>query len=177
MQQEESKDSGEREVLLFEPGSGKAIASALVEISFSSHSGGCVGDVLPPPTESSHIADAANTSTGRLSEVKKAVLENVDVCISCVSCRSQMLGRSIYSSVVSCPARRVSQHTKNHTKNHGNDRQTFERLTVKNTVGAVENNSYVLRGTSGPNASHIKIVPALDSTSPVVNAYCQASHI
>lgn len=74
-QQDENRGISRREVLLYEPGTGKTIASALLGMTFSasSHSSS-YGDDVPIPTESPRIADATNnTYRTRLRKVRDSV--------------------------------------------------------------------------------------------------------
>lgn len=75
MHEGEHRGNSRREVLLFEPGSGKNVASVLLGIEFSSHHSN-----YSAPTESPRIADAANTYSERLAKVRKVVWGEVDAC-------------------------------------------------------------------------------------------------
>lgn len=66
VRQGENRSNSRREVLLFEPGSGKPVASTLLWVTFTSHD-----NSYAPPTESSRIIDAANTCRERMPKVRK----------------------------------------------------------------------------------------------------------
>ena len=67
IKQGEDRSNSTREVLLFEPGSGRPIASALLGMSFSSHDSSCA----PFPTESPRIVDASNACKGWMPKVRE----------------------------------------------------------------------------------------------------------